>query len=174
MLKDIRLFTFRIIFRPQTKSYYLSRRSRESCCSSVVAINRLLQIPSFLFFCRYISDANKKALCLCCVQDYKSHLNEVWSRSRHHNRCFVVGIFLLYVQNVDHYHLYLPIRNASSPTSYRFLRTASNLLYLTWQQKCLALGLVKNCDIWGGAVSWKTRMKNFQYNHKLIKIVLVW
>lgn len=74
MLKDIRLFTFRIVFRPQTKSYYLSRWSRESCCSSVVAINRLLQTPSFLFFCRYISDANKKALCLCCVQDYKSHL----------------------------------------------------------------------------------------------------
>ena len=173
MLKDIRLFTFRIVFRPQTKSYYLSRWSRESCCSSVVAINRLLQTPSFLFFCRYISDANKKALCLCCVQDYKSHLKTKFGQGQD-TIIAVLSLGYLYVQNVDHYHLDLPIRNASSPTSHRYLRTASNLLYLTWQQKCLALGLVKNCVIWGRAVSWKTRMKNFQYNHKLIKIVLVW
>ena len=85
MLEDIRLFILRIVFKPQNKCYYLSRRSRASWCPSVVAINRLLQIPSFLLFCRYISGASEKVLCLCSVQDYGSlTLNEVWSRPRHH------------------------------------------------------------------------------------------
>ena len=112
------------------------------CCSSLLSsfsiVTSLIQKKSFMLMLR-------ARLCV-------SYLNKVWCRPKYHNRSFVVIRFLLCVQNVDHLDLHLHLVNAFSPTFYQHLHTVSNLLYLTFQQKYLSLGLIKNYVIWNRAV----------------------